>query len=214
VNTRLNLASRPFRNRALPWTLTTVITIASLLALVFILRASFQTSAQAQIVESDVKKMQAQADTLKRKAEEVKSALTPEQQRTLKAAHALIDRKRFSWSRLFTDLEAALPGGVRVARIVVKDVGAQGDRTVANLELTVVSKNPTTVTEMISQMESEGIFHAQLVSENLQRGRGETGTEYEMTVLYVPGYGAAIEPSERSTRPVDTATSDSNRTTR
>src|SRR6266700_1390008 len=260
VKTRLNLATQPFRNRALPWTVTAVVTIFSILALVLILRATFQQNAQAQAVERDVKSMQSEADTARRRAEEVKNILTPDQQRTLKAAHALVDRKRFSWTRLFadleaampggvrvvriavkevglqgdreiaildltvaskspttvtetiSDLEAAMPGGVRVVRIAVKEVGLQGDREIAILDLTVASKSPTTVTEMISDWEREGVFRAELVSQNLQRGRGESGAEYEMNVHYTPRSSTPIEPSERATRPVDTAPNGSNRT--
>jgi len=212
VKTRLNLATQPFRNRALPWTVTAVVTIFSIVALVLILRATFQQNAQAQAVERDVKSMQSEADTARRRAEEVKNILTPDQQRTLKAAHALVDRKRFSWTRLFADLEAAMPGGVRVVRIAVKEVGLQGDREIAILDLTVASKSPTTVTEMISDWEREGVFRAELVSQNLQRGRGESGAEYEMNVHYTPRSSTPIEPSERATRPVDTAPNGSNRT--
>jgi len=186
VKTRLNLATQPFRNRALPWTITAVVTIFSILALVLILRATFQQNAQAQTVERDVRSMQSEADVLSRRAEEVKNILTPDQQRTLKAAHALVDRKRFSWTRLFADLEAAMPGGVRVVRIAVKEVGLQDDREIAILDLTVASKSPTTVTEMISEWESEGVFRAELVSQNLQRGRCESGAEYEINVSYTP----------------------------
>jgi Tfp pilus assembly protein PilN len=212
VKTRLNLASKPFRNRALPWTITLIITLFSIFALIFVLRATFQENAQAQSVERDVKGLQSDADTIKRRAEEVKSILTPEQQRTLKAAHALVDRKRFSWTRLFADLEAAMPGGVRVVRIAVKDVGRQGDREIAILDLTVASKSPAIVTDMISAWEREGIFNGELVSQNLQRGRGETGAEYEMNVRYTPRPGSPIEPSEQTTRPVDTAPNGANRT--
>ena len=144
MKTRLNLATQPFRNRVLPWTVTAAVTIFSILALVLILRATFQQNAQAQAVERDVRSMQSEADGLSRRAEEVKNILTPDQQRTLKAAHALVDRKRFSWTRLFADLEAAMPGGVRVVRIAVKEVGLQGDREIAILDLTVASKSPTT----------------------------------------------------------------------
>lgn len=81
----------------------------------------------------------------------------------------------------------------------------QGDRPTADLDLVVASKTPTNVTEMIQEMESQGIFSAVLVAQNPQRGRGETGSEYELNVNYVPRAGFAIEPAE--TRPsVDTAT--------
>ena len=142
-------------------------------------------------------------DTLTKQGKEVEIALTAEQKRQLKYAHGLVDRKRFSWSRLFADLEASLPGEIRVTKIVVKGVGMQADRPAADLDLVVSSKTPTNVTEMIENMESEGIFHAELVAQNPQRGKGETGSEYELNVHYVPRYGFAIEPGAKRT--VDTA---------
>jgi Tfp pilus assembly protein PilN len=203
MTAKLNLASNPFRNRVLPWTVTAVITVVSVVALILIARSSVVTNAQAQTTQRDVAELQNQADTLNKRAEEIKTAMTPEQRRTLKSAHTLVDRKRFSWSRLFADLEGALPGTVRVARIVVKEVSAQDNRTVANLDLTVVSKNPATITQMIEDMERQGVFHAELKSQNLQRGRSDSGAEYEMNVYYEPRAGAPVEPNEK--RPVDTA---------
>jgi Tfp pilus assembly protein PilN len=117
----------------------------------------------------------------------------------------MVNRKRFSWAQLFADLENALPGNVRVTRIGVKEIRAQGDRTVANLELIVASKNAATVTKMIEDMDRQGVFHAELASQNLQRGKGDAGSEYEMNVIYTPRAGARIEPSARNNRPVDTA---------
>jgi Tfp pilus assembly protein PilN len=205
VSMKLNLSSSPFRNRALPWTVTAVVALVSILALLFIARATVQTSAQAETTEREVADLRKQTVALNRRADEIRSALTPEQKRTLKSAHALVDRKRFSWSRLFADLEAALPNNVRVARITVKDVTADGDRTVADLDLVAVSKSAATITQMIKDMASAGVFRAELISQNLQRGRGETGEEYEMNVHYVPRAGAPIETANRNERPVDTA---------
>lgn len=203
--TKGNLASNPFRNRALPWTVTAIITLFSIGALVFIAKWTFDTNATAQTVSRDVAKLREENEALNRRATEIKTALAPEQQRSLKSAHTLVDRKRFSWSRLFADLENALPGTVRVTRIAVKEVGAQDDRTVANLELVVASKNPATITEMIQEMERQGIFHAELRSQNLQRGKEGGGAEYEMDVRYVPRAGASIDPATKNARPVDTA---------
>ena len=202
---KLNLSSSPFRNRALPWTVTALVTLVSIISLLLVARSTFQTNAQTRATERDVAELRKQTDALNKHAEEIRTALTPEQRRTLKSAHTLVDRKRFSWSRLFADLESALPGTVRVARIVVKEVSAQDDRTVANLDLTVVSKNPATITQMIEDMDRQGVFHAELVSQNLQRGKGEGGAEYEMNVHYAPRAGAAIVTTRNL--PVDTATS-------
>jgi Tfp pilus assembly protein PilN len=205
MTAKLNLASDPFRNRALPWTIASIVALASMVALVLIAKSTIQTNAKLVASQTEVANFQKETNDLRKKADDVKTALTPEQQSTLRSAHALVDRKKFSWSMLFADLEAALPGGVRVSRIAVQDVHAQGDRTAATLDLTVASKNPSTITQMIEDMEQGGIFHAELRAQTLQRGRGESGEEYEMFVRYLPRNGMPISPAERSNRPVDTA---------
>lgn len=203
--TKGNLASNPFRNRALPWTVTAIITLFSIIALVFIAKWTFDTNATAQAAARNVSDLKSETETLNKRATEIKTALTPEQQRSLKSAHTLVNRKQFSWTRLFADLESALPGTIRVTRIAVKEVGTQDDRTIAKLQLVVASKNPATVTEMIAEMERQGIFHAELRSQNLQRGKEGTGAEYEMEVLYTPRASAPIDPATQGNRPVDTA---------
>ncbi|HEY5075023.1 MAG TPA: hypothetical protein VII34_10035 [Pyrinomonadaceae bacterium] len=205
MTTKLNLASNPFRNRALPWTVAAIVALASLIGLILIAQSTIQTNAKVATTQSEVAKLQKQTNDLHKQAEAIKIALTPEQQSALKSAHGLVNRKRFSWSQLFADLESALPGGVRVARIVVQEVRTQDDRTVANLDLTVSSKNPTTITQMIEDMERDGVFHAELRAQTLQRGRGESGAEYEMDVRYVPRAGVPMASGERTNRPVDTA---------
>ena len=58
---------------------------------------------------------------------------------------------------------------------------------------------------MIEDMEQMGVFHAELRTTTLQRGRGENGAEYEVDVRYVPRAGVPIATGERNNRPVDTA---------
>jgi len=67
----------------------------------------------------------------------------------------------------------------------------------------VASKSPTNVTQMIEDMESEGVFHAELTSQNPQRGKGETGSEYELSVRYLPRAYAIDRAAPK--RRVDTA---------
>ena len=188
--TKLNLASKPFSNRSLPWAVTTFVVFLSLICLVFIVRATRQAQAQAAAVQNDINSLGLQDQSLRQQAQAVKNSLTSDQLQSLNAAHTLVDRKQFSWSRLFADLEQALPGSVRVKRIAVRGVATRGDETLAELELTVVAKTPATVTEMIAEMDRAGIFHAELRSQNLQRGRGESGAEYELFVVYRPRAGA------------------------
>lgn len=189
MSANLNLASKPFRNRAFPWTVTGIIAIVSLIAVIVIISRTNETNRKAAVVAADVNNLRLQADALKKRAEEVRAALTPEQRQLRDAAEVLVERKHFSWSRLFADLEASLPANVRVTRISVRDVASHGSQTSAELELTVVSKNPNDVTNMISDMSSTGIFEANLLAQNLQKGRNETGTESVLRVIYRPRAG-------------------------
>jgi Tfp pilus assembly protein PilN len=190
VSTKLNLASKPFSNRSLPWAVTAIVIVVSLICLGFIVKNTRQANAQAATVQNDINVLGQQEQGLRKQADAVRNSLTPEQYQTLTAAHTLVDRKRFSWSRLFADLESALPGNVRVKRIAVRGVTMRGDETLAELELTVIAKTPTVVTEMISEMQQAGVMQAELRSQNLQRGRAETGAEYELYVVYRPRAGA------------------------
>lgn len=191
--TKLNLASKPFSNRSLPWVMTAVIITVSLISLVFIVRGTRQANAQANAVQSDINVLSRQEQELRQRTQAIKNKLTTDQLQTLNSAQTLVDRKHFSWSRLFADLESALPGTVRVKRIAVREIASKGNETLAELELTVVSKNPTTVLDMIAEMSRVGIFSAQLKSQTLQRGKDEGGAEYELLVGYRPRAGAPTE---------------------
>ncbi|HEY6233336.1 MAG TPA: hypothetical protein VIW64_18880 [Pyrinomonadaceae bacterium] len=200
--TKVNLASKPFSNRSLPWVVTGVVVAISLVLLVFILRATRQANAQAALVQAEVNNLNSQEHQVRERAQAVKNSMTPEQLQALTAAHTLVDRKQFSWSRLFADLESALPGNVRVKRIAVRDVATRGNETFAELELTVVAKSPATITDMIADIDRDGVFHPELKSQTLQRGRGESGAEYELTVNYKPRAGAPTDNTAAAVPPL------------
>ena len=184
MNNSLNLASKPFSNRILPWALTAIILFVSLIGLILVVRLSTTARAEAARAEAEINKLKQQEHALMKSAESFKSSFTPDQQQALPAAHRLVDRKMFSWSRLLSDLETSLPGNVRVSRISVQDVARDANGTVAQLELAVFTKSPSTISDMIATMHREGVFQLELRNQNLQKGRGEAGTEYEFVVIY------------------------------
>lgn len=186
----LNLASKPFNNRSLPWVLTAIVLFVSLIGLVVVVRLTTAARKEGAAIQAEINLLTQQQEQLRKDAEQVKNSLTPVQQQALPAAHQLVERKSFSWSRLLVDLEASLPGNVRVSRIAVRDVTTQSDQTIAELDLAVFTKNPATISEMIAAMHREGIFQPELRAQSLQKGRGESGTEYELYVVYRsrPGY--------------------------
>jgi hypothetical protein len=197
VIARLNLASDPFRNRTLPWTVAAAVSLVSLVALVLILASYREARAQADASERQTQAMRSQSAELERQAVEIKQTIPPEQRKTLEAAHALVSRKGFSWSQLFSDLEESMPAGVRVQRINVREVAQVGDQTRADLELTVLGRAPTDVTGMITEMNTGGTFNAVPLTENQKSGRGESGYEWTLRVAYVQRRRRAAEATQR-----------------
>ena len=193
MNSSLNLASRPFSNRILPWTLTAIVLFVSVIGLVVVVRLTTVANREAAAIQLENNALKQQEKALMDSAQAVKDEMTAEQKLAVPSAHELIDRKRFSWSRLLADLEGSLPANVKVSRIAVRDVASQGGSTVATLDLAVFAKIPSTITDMIGAMHKEGIFQLVLRSQNLAKGRGEQGTEYEFDVIYRARAGYASE---------------------
>jgi Tfp pilus assembly protein PilN len=193
VNTNINLASKPFNNRLLPWLLTILVLSVSVIGLLIVVRYTFAARQEADLIQKDINNLKEEEHAILAAATKVQQSFTNEQLQALQGAHQLVNRKKFSWSRLLADLEASLPGNVRVSRIAVRGVAVQADQTVAELELVVFAKSSTSVTDMMAEMNKAGIFQAELRAQNLQKGRGEIGTEYELYVVYRPLPGVATE---------------------
>lgn len=190
MSAKLNLSSKPFRNRTLPWLIIGIVTVTSILVLIYIISESRFLQAKANFVESGLERMHNQELELLKKKEQINQALSADQRQLLDSAHSLIDRKQFSWSRLFADLEAVLPSNVRVLRISVKDVYLRGGQTSALLELVVTSKTTSdVVTNMITEMERGGTFQAEVMAQNLPKGASAGGMEWVLSVKYRPRAG-------------------------
>jgi Tfp pilus assembly protein PilN len=205
VNSSLNLASRPFSNRVLPWALTAIVLFIAFVGLVVVIRLTTVANREATALQVENNTLKQEEKGLMSTAEAVKNELTTQQQQAVPAAHELIDRKRFSWSRLLADLESSLPGNVRVSRIAVREVVTQSDSTAARLDLAVFAKNPSTITDMIEDMHRQGIFQLVLRSQNLSKGRGEQGTEYEFDVVYQARSGYASGTLAEVSKPAESS---------
>lgn len=166
----------------------------SFIGLVIVVRLTTVANSQASVLQVENNALKQQEKALMSAANDVKVQLSTEQQQAVPSAHKLIDRKQFSWSRLLADFETALPANVRVSRIAVRDVAKDGDNTVATLDLAVFAENPATISDMIADMHQKGIFQLVMRGQNLAKGRGEKGTEYEFDVLY---RARAVYASER-----------------
>lgn len=186
---QLNLSSRPFRNSALPWLISALMLVISLISGVLVLSEWRQVRVEANVVKDGINKLEPQIRKLDDEIKSIKESIAPEQRQLLVAAHTLVARKRFSWSRLFADLENVLPRTVSVSHISVRDVYQDRERTIAELEFAVLSRDYQAVLEMINSMNNSSIFAAELRGQDLQRDKGNL-TEYTIQLRYSPGYGA------------------------
>lgn len=193
MNNSLNLASKPFSNRIVPWALTVIILFVSLIGLLVVVQLTTTTRREAATIEAQIAQLKQREHVLLDAAKEVKQSFTPDQQQAIPAAHELVDRKAFSWSRLLVDLESTLPPNVKVSRISVRDVNRQGDQTIAQLDVALFTKNPSTMSDLLKTWQEDGVFYAEIHNQNLAKGRGEAGTEYELAVTYRARAGYSSE---------------------
>ncbi|MFI5183883.1 MAG: hypothetical protein ACHQNV_05765 [Vicinamibacteria bacterium] len=141
----LNLATRPFRNEALPslafWTAALLVTaLTAKQALVIRALLPDKTSA----LHGEVKALDEEAARLRREA---LSFRRPAPDVALLARWSLlkdlVDQRTFSWTRLMARLERVIPEGVRISSIaptvhkgeVHLDLSAQAQSTEAGLEM-------------------------------------------------------------------------------
>jgi Tfp pilus assembly protein PilN len=183
---KLNLSSLPFRNRTLPWLLSLSLLGLSAISFVYLIGVYRNTKAEDAIVKGDTETMETDLKRLKEDGEKVQQSLSAEQRQTLVAAHKLVARKDFSWSRLFADVESVLPSGVSVSRISVQEVYKDSFGTKADLDFAVLSRDSSSVLNMIDTMNASGVFQADLRGQDLQKGETITYTEFTLRLIYSP----------------------------
>lgn len=192
--TKLNLSTRPFRNRTLPYLIALLFLACAVSGAVLSFADLRNTTTENEIAKTDIARMEEEVKGLKGKGELVQQQLTPEQQNLLVAAHKLVANKSFGWSRLFADLESLLPGSVSVSRIGVQNIYKDGDKTRAELEFAVLSRDYQSVVTMIDNMNGSGNFQAELRGQDLQKTDSITYTEYTLRLIYTPrsSYSPAV----------------------
>jgi Tfp pilus assembly protein PilN len=182
----------------LPWILAALLMGVSLFGFLFVFAEYRSVNAKTEAANAKItKELEPKIKELKAEGERIKEALTPEQQKMMVAAHTLVARKQFSLSRLFSDLESVLPGNVTVSNISVRDVYREGDRNVADLDFAVFSRDYESVMAMINNMDSSGMFQAELRGQDLQRDKGNL-SEYTLRLRYLPRYGVPAQPNTAS----------------
>ena len=194
--TKLNLASRPFRNRTLPYLIALLLLAFSVGGAILcfanlrnIYRDNDTTKLQIADLERDVK-------DLDDRGKQVQAELSPEDRVRLVGAHKLVANKSFGWSRLFSDLEGVLPASVSASRISVENIFKDGDRIKAELDFAVLSNDYQSVAVMIDNMNNSGVFRAELRGQDRQKTERSIYTEYTLHLIYTPYYAVQNTTSD------------------
>lgn len=191
---KLNLASRPFRNRTLPYLIAILLLGCTLAGAILAFTQWREMAAKNEIAKQDLAKLEADLKELNAKGELVQQSLSPAQKQLMIAGHKLVANKEFGWSRLLSDIERVLPGSVSASRINVENIYKENDRIKAQLEFSVLSRNYQGVLQMIDQMNNSGIFRASLRGQDLQKSEAITYTEYTLSLIYQPSAGFSLAP--------------------
>jgi Tfp pilus assembly protein PilN len=196
VITKINLASKPFRNRTLPYLISLLLLAVAVAGAVLCFAKWRDIQLQNELAKADIALMETELQDLKGKGELVQQQLSPDQRTLLIAANKLVANKTFGWSRLFADLEGVLPGSVSASRISVENVYKDGNRIKAELDFAVLSYNYQAVMTMIDSMNSSGVFRAELRGQDLQKTEAAVYSEYTLHLIYTPTAGYSTNPSD------------------
>lgn len=192
---RLNLSSRPFRNRKLPYALSAVMVLLAFVGLVFGFSRYKNVEAENETGRVSIRELEKEITDLRAKGDSVRKFLSPAEKELMVAGHKLVATKEFGWSRLLFELEQVLPRDVSASRISVDNVFKDGDQVAAELELAVLSRNYASVLGMIGRMNQSGIFRASLRAQDLQETDRLKYSEYTLLLIYRPSAGYSTSPA-------------------
>lgn len=129
---------------------------------------------QAQIAQKDSERSKAQAFL-----EMAANRSTRDQSQFL---NGLIQRKEFSWTRVFEDLERVMPNNLHAVSLKPE----LNEQNQLELEMKVVADTRTAAVDLVHRMENSKHFQgSQLVSE-IQAGNNATAVIATVSVVYVP----------------------------
>jgi hypothetical protein len=155
---RTNLATRPFYNERrvhlVLGAIAALVVAFAVFNVVDFIRLSgrgARLGGDVSAGEARVRKLGDETQRLRRSVNKAElEAVTSEAH----GANALIDRRVFSWTRLFTELETALPDDVRILSVAPKlDTGGQ-----LTIGLAVVGRRPEDINTFVEKLEGSGAF--------------------------------------------------------
>lgn len=150
-------------------------------------------SAKADRVAVQISTVKVQAEQVRvekdRRAREQQQPEIKDQDRLeLAAARNLIERKRFSWNRMISDMERFIPKDARVFGLKVIESVIPGQKAEANVEVKVLGRNASQMTQMMEELEkSGGLFVVRQSNQDAPDDGGEV--PFTLNLIYNPFRG-------------------------
>ncbi|MDH3627045.1 MAG: hypothetical protein OEV00_00880 [Acidobacteriota bacterium] len=117
----LNLAHRPYRNNTLLWIVTGLAVLALVAGTVWEVRSFLDYSARLKMMTQDVSTFDEQEEELEQRDRAARKEIATFDLAVLEGqvrkANDVIERKAFSWTGLFNQLEACQPNDVKMVTI-------------------------------------------------------------------------------------------------
>lgn len=196
---RINLASHPYENARrffLQWGAALVALFIASGLLVFAAAKSWRVSHSLTRSISDERARLEKLNTQEKADLEI---LNKDQNRDVRersqAINALILRKEFSWTRIFSDLEKIMPTRLHVIAITPQLTPSDE----IEIRMQVGGDSRDKAIELLQNMEQAPDFHgARMISETTAV-KGSTGDQvtFEISALYVPSVAAALSETEK-----------------
>jgi hypothetical protein len=197
---RTNLSTRPFYNeRAVHVVLAIVaglvlgLTIVNAVKVVELSKHSTELSTRVNRDRSEAERLIYEAGRIRRGINQNELAVVVSGARE---ANALIDRRTFSWTAFFNQIESTLPPDVMLTSVrpLIDDKGT-------HISMVVLAKTPADIDEFMEKLEATGAFERVLPRNEDQTAEGLYRVQVE--AMYVPGQepppaedkGAAEQPN-------------------
>jgi Tfp pilus assembly protein PilN len=198
---RGNLATRPFYNEPAVhlWLLVAAIVVAAatLFNVAQMLRYSRSDTELARQAAND----EARAAELRAEAARLRGTVDARQieRASLEAQHAneLIDRRTFSWTALWNELEATLPPNVRITSFRPRLDARRGNV----VTITLVARSVDDVDKFMANLEGTGSFPEILPPTERANERGQIDTAIEAVYAPRSTTKAAAVPTEPGAAP-------------
>jgi type IV pilus assembly protein PilN len=200
----INLASQPYQDAQRFLWRWGVITLVVALATGGLVYAATSAFISWRVTNSNIRSLQQQIDARNREKAEDETILgraeNRETQQRSQFLNALIARKAFSWTEVFTELEHIVPPRLRVLAIQP----SVNEDNELELNLRVDSSSRDAAIELVRRLDQSPHFtHAVILSESLRNAQNqrEGGWQYDIRAMYIPSFARTEKPSLPASTP-------------